>query len=97
VLQHESAMGVDWSKQCRAASSRPLAERMNALHSSYYSLAATHALIAVFSFCMLVNQLRSRAELWKNYARFLGLTCAGSVLGELLCCSAVSRRKQRKF
>ena len=97
VLQHEFTMGVDWSKQCQAASSRPLAERMNALHSSYYSLVATHALIAVFSFFMLVNHLRSRVELWRNYARFLGLTCAGCVLGEVTRLSCCARRKQREF
>jgi hypothetical protein len=77
-------MGVDWSKQCQTASSRPLAEKRNALDSSYYTLVAAYALVAVLSFGMIVRHLRSRAELWRNYAPFLVLTCAGSVLGELM-------------
>ena len=81
-------MGVDWSKQCLAASSRPLAEKRDATNSSYYSLVAAYALVAAVSFYMLMSHLRLRTERWANYAKFLGLSCAGSLLGDLPCARA---------
>lgn len=84
-------MGVDWSKQCLAASSRPLPEKRDATNSSYYSLVGAYALVAAVSFYMLVRHLRLRIERWANYAKFLGLSCAGSLLGDLPCAHRSSR------
>ena len=77
-------MGVDWSKQCQAAEDRPLAEIRAALNSSYYTLVAAFSAIAAVSLVQLTCHLRARKDLWKMYGWFLGTTCAGSVLGEVM-------------
>ena len=75
-------MGVDWSSQCRAAVNRPFDEKRDALNSSYITLVTTFAVVAAAAAFMLVQHLRCGAEQWKNYARFLGLTCCGCLFGK---------------
>ncbi len=75
-------MGVDWSSQCRAAVNRPFDEKRDALNSSYTTLVTAFAVVAAAAAFMLVQHLRCGAEQWKNYARFLGLTCCGCLFGK---------------
>ena len=74
-------MGVNWSKQCSTARSRPAADRMAAAQTSVYLLVAAFAAVALCSFAMLVRHLRAPVDRWKLYGRFLGLLCAGNLLG----------------
>ena len=74
-------MGLNWSKQCSTARDRPAADRMAAAETSVYLLVSAFAAIALCSFVMLVRHLRAPVDLWKRYGRFLGLLCAGNLLG----------------
>ncbi len=76
-------MGADWSKLCQTATGRSESDRIAAVNSSYYSLTAAFAVVSALSLCLLLHHLRARIDLWRHYAWFLSLTCAGSLLGTL--------------
>jgi hypothetical protein len=75
------AMGVNWSKQCSTARDRPAADRMAAAQTSVSLLVAAFAAVVLCSFAMFVRHLRAPVDRWKLYGRFLGLLCAGNLLG----------------
>ena len=75
-------MGIDWSSQCRAAVTRPLEEKRDALNSSYITLVAAFAVVAAAAAVMLVQHLRCGSEQWPKYAHFLVLTCCGCLFGK---------------
>jgi hypothetical protein len=82
-------MGIDWSKQCYAARAQEPARRLSAVNSSFYTLVAAFAVVALASAFKLLRHVRAPTDLWKQYVWFVGLTCVGNLLGDMLRAASV--------